>query len=97
MAVYVDTCRSPLGRMCMCHMLADILPELHEMARKIGMKPEWFQNEAGQVPHYDVSVTRRREAVRLGAIDIDRRGMALLIRRLRETGNAPARRHPAGV
>lgn len=96
MAVYVDSNRSPLGRMRICHMLADTLPELHEMARLIGMKPEWFQNEPGRVPHYDVSVTRRREAVRLGVVEVDRRGMALLIRRLRESGVAPARR-PLGV
>jgi len=33
-------------------MYADTLEELHAMAKKIGMRSEWFQNkENGDLPH----------------------------------------------
>jgi len=50
-----------------CHMAADTLEELHEMARKIGMKREWFQPGRGRHPHYDLVKSRRDKAVALGA------------------------------
>lgn len=84
MTVFVDSARNALGRMKMCHMIADTLAELHDMAEKIGMKREWFQ-EGASFPHYDVSLTRREKAVRLGAVELERRGIALKIRELRNT------------
>ena len=68
MAVYVDDYRGRLGRMIMCHMMADTVEELHEFAEKLGMKREWFQN--GSAPHYDVSLTRRALAIKLGAVEL---------------------------
>lgn len=54
-----------------CHMYADTPEELHTMARRIGMKPSWFQRHP-VVDHYDLVESRRDEAVRLGAIEHDR-------------------------
>lgn len=81
MSVYIDTSRNRLGRMMMCHMLADTLEELHAMADRIGMKREWFQPES--TPHYDVSKTRRALAIQHGAIEADRHKVVELIRKYR--------------
>lgn len=87
MAVYVDNEQNQLGRMTMCHMFADTIAELHEMADKIGMRRAWFQPLS--FPHYDVAKGRRAHAVRLGAIEVDRR-QGFEIRRA-------LRKHPAFV
>jgi len=74
MAVYVD----PLmdhgwvlrGRSTKnCHLLADSLEELHEMAQAIGMKKEWFQPKS--LPHYDLTESRRDKAIELGAVEME--------------------------
>lgn len=80
MAVYVDDARHPFGRMLMGHMLADTLGELHDMARAIGMQRRWYQPLSH--PHYDVSLERRAVAVSLGALQVDRRGIVTVKRRL---------------
>ncbi|HWA07955.1 MAG TPA: DUF4031 domain-containing protein [Opitutaceae bacterium] len=51
-----------------CHLWADTLEELHTMAAKIGMRPEWFQDKPG-FPHYDLVPPRREAALKLGAIE----------------------------
>lgn len=79
MAVYVDEARNPFGRMVMCHMWADTAAELHAMAEAIGMKRRWFQALDGpqgckaSFPHYDVSLSRRSQAIDLGAVIVGRR------------------------
>lgn len=83
MAVYVDKARNQFGRMIMCHMVADTLDELHDMADRIGMRREWFQ--PASFPHYDLSLMRRRAAIDAGAVEVDRRGVVMVIRRFRET------------
>lgn len=52
------------------HMYANELGELHEMAERLGMKPEWFQPyPEHSLPHYDLSRTRRAQAIVLGAVE----------------------------
>jgi len=82
MAVYVDKPAHPLGRMIMCHMLADSLEELHAMADKIGISRHHFQTNSS-TPHYDICKSKRSLAVKYGAVEADRSAIVNVIRRLR--------------
>lgn len=81
MPVYVDDARNSYGRMIMCHMLADTLDELHGMAKIIGMRSTWYQPLS--FPHYDVCQMRKVLAIEHGAIQVDRRQIVHIKRRLR--------------
>ena len=83
MAVYVDRAQYKFRRMIMCHMIADTLEELHDMAEKIGMKREWFQPQS--FPHYDVCKMRRKKAIDLGAIEVSDRELAKVMRKFKLT------------
>lgn len=52
------------------HMQADSVDELHAFAARIGLKREWFQSRPGRPDrdHYDLTRSRRDEAILLGAI-----------------------------
>jgi hypothetical protein len=70
--VYVDELRehdTPLRFKIWCHMTADSLGELHEMAEKIGMRREWFQLSRKGVPHYDLPAEKRDLALLYGAVE----------------------------
>lgn len=72
--IYVDDAFIPFGRMKMCHMVSDTsVEELHTFAEKIGMKREWFQDK--KIPHYDISMGKRELAIKLGAVEVDTRGL----------------------
>jgi len=79
MSVYVDKPIYKYRRMIMCHMLADTIDELHNMADKIGINRKWFQSQASS-PHYDICKTKREQAVKFGAIEVDRRSLIKIIR-----------------
>lgn len=64
----------PRGHKQWCHMgTNDLSPEgleeLHAMARKIGMKREWFQGSTDH-KHYDLVPSKRAKAVKFGAIEL---------------------------
>lgn len=76
--IYVDILKEyPLGTVrgaervkYWCHMWADSIDELHRMAVRIGMRVSWFQGlPKHKFPHYDLSKTRRNQALLLGAVD----------------------------
>lgn len=79
MSVYVDNMRAKVGRMVMCHMLADSDEELHAMADLIGVARKWHQKPGTEHSHYDIALSKRALAVAAGAIEIDRRGVYNLI------------------
>lgn len=81
MGVYLDTARNRLGRMIMCHMIADTPSELHGMAEFIGLKREWFQLLS--FPHYDVSLSRKEIAVGRGVIILERREFHLKMKEIK--------------
>lgn len=71
MGVYVDAPIYPfIGRsgrkMMMCHMVADTLAELHDMAEKLGVRAH-FQAHT-RYPHYDICKSKRTQALSLGAM-----------------------------
>lgn len=51
----------------MSHMMTNgSIEELHDFAKGLGLKREWFQN-TGNHPHYDVSESKRKAAINRGA------------------------------
>jgi hypothetical protein len=70
MPVYVDNSIGTFypGRKT-SHMVADTVEELHAMADKISVKRTWFFQ--GKLPHYDVSQSKRAQAIKAGAIEIN--------------------------
>jgi hypothetical protein len=66
-----------------CHLFTDgPLDELHSFAAQIGMKRAWFQDKS--TPHYDLTPTRRKLAVAIGAVEVDRRQAVAIWRAQRE-------------
>lgn len=82
MPVYVDQAQYQVGRMLMCHMLADTPLELFDMASAIEVDHRWFQKRASS-PHFDICKEKRKLAVALGAIEVDRRGLMEVIKSIR--------------
>lgn len=82
MTVYVDDMRAPLGRMVMCHMVADSPAELLAMADRIGVARRWLQDAGTCREHFDVCAAKRAAAVAAGAVEISQRELgAMLIAR----------------
>lgn len=89
MTVYVDNFRVPAtikgirGRWS--HLTADTEAGLHKFAASMGLKAEWFQTCEpchSTLPcvhwHYDVTDSKREEAITAGAKPIDIREMGAL-------------------
>ena len=85
-SVYVDPIRPvEYGRWkYACHMIADTLDELHSMAGAIGMQRSWFQPSS--FPHYDLLRFRREAAVKLGAVELEKRPFIHKLREIRDRG-----------
>lgn len=79
MTVYVDDMRAPYGRMIMGHMIADTDDELHAMAQRIGIARKWWQSpEKTSGSHYDIALSKKAMAVKLGAKEITMRQLAAM-------------------
>jgi DNA/RNA endonuclease G (NUC1) len=88
MSVYVDTAITPFGRMLMCHMVADSHTELMEMAAKLDLKSKWLQHENTYKEHFDICLSKRTQAINLGAVVINRRQLASFLARKRKVYDA---------
>ena len=87
MTVYIDNVRNRLGPMIMCHMIADSIDELHVMAARLNLKRAWFQHDTSN-PHYDISLSKRKRSIELGAVVCDRRTFVGHLQRIREARHA---------
>jgi len=63
-----------------CHLVADTEEELHNFAKKLGLKREWFQKHP-KLDHYDLTKNKRIKAVKMGAVEITRKEMVKMIRK----------------
>ena len=86
MSVYVDrlfptipTRRWPYKKAC--HLFADSREELMAFAEKMKLAPWWIQERT--LLHFDLTESRRKEAVHLGAIEVDAKAVVEHIRRNR--------------
>lgn len=81
MAVYVDALMSYADKQIAdaakrhgrqwCHLIGDDVEELHRFAQSIGLRRSWFQGNSS-MPHYDLTPGKRQQAIKKGAIEIDR-------------------------
>jgi hypothetical protein len=78
--VYVDNMEASFGRMTMCHMIADSTLELLEMADRIGVRRKWIQKPGTSHEHLDICLSKRAQAVRLGAREITMIELARILR-----------------
>lgn len=71
MTVYVDEFPyTGWGKWCGgAHMLGTDIDELHEMAKKIGLRRSWFQDST--FPHYDLTKSKRLKALAEGATEVE--------------------------
>lgn len=84
MTVYVDDVRHQFGRMVMCHMWADSLPELLAMADRIGVQRKWLQQPPkASWLHFDVTIGCKAKAIAAGAVLTDRFGPSEHVAKLR--------------
>ncbi|MGT2430927.1 DUF4031 domain-containing protein [Cupriavidus basilensis] len=82
MTIYVDDECIPWRGKQWCHLVADSLTELHDFARRLGLRRSWFQ-ERSVYPHYDVTVSVRDKALVLGASIGDRSTIITCAKRLK--------------
>ena len=87
MTVYVDDFRAAFGRMVMCHMVADDQAELVSMARTIGVDPKWIQHPGTPKVHFDIALSKRALAVKAGAVEIEAKSLAAMVRRRHVLGH----------
>lgn len=94
MTVYVDEIRDwtliakarGLRHSHWCHLTADTEEELHAFAARLGLRRSWFQKKSDRDYrwHYDIVPSKRAQAVRMGAQEVDRRFVGQLMIRRRE-------------
>lgn len=80
--VYVDDEQIAWRGKVWCHMVADTPEELHAFAQILGLKRAWFQSKS-VYPHYDVTISVRAKALRMGAVLADRPTLMACAKRMK--------------
>ena len=62
-------------------MLADTTDELLTMADMIGVARKWIQKSGTPHEHFDIARSKRKLAVAVGAVEIDRRTLGGILRK----------------
>ena len=79
MAVYVDNFNCEFKGMIMCHMVADTTDELIEMVEKIGVSKKHIQYPNTPNEHFDICLSKKKLALKLGAKEINFREYAMFV------------------
>lgn len=64
------------------HLTATTLDELHAFAADLGLRREWFQDHP-LLPHYDLTIAKRRAALDAGAVVVPIRKQLIAAREAR--------------
>ena len=71
-----------------CHMFTDgDLDDLHSFALRLRLRRSWFQWKPTGLPHYDLTESKRRQAIALGAVEVDRREVVRCLHYWRQKRN----------
>lgn len=80
MAVYVDAMRTEATvagtHAEWSHLTADTTDELNAFAARLGLRPAWLQYPGTWKEHYDVTESKRKLALKRGALPISLRQSA---------------------
>lgn len=83
MAVYIDdfykTDGSHFRRMKISHLIADSREELFAITDKLKLKRKYLQKENTSHEHFDVCMSKRKEAIKLGAIEVSYRRLGAMV------------------
>lgn len=79
MTVYVDDMRMKArpkgyrgwGQPLWSHLMADTHEELMDFADQLGLNAGWLQHEGRITEHFDVTDTKRKLALKLGAVPVE--------------------------
>lgn len=90
MTVYVDGLVNHGWRLGpSCHLIGETEGELHRLAARCGLQRRWFQAPPrASFPHYDLTESRRRIAVELGAVELERKAFVEKMREIRAKSRA---------
>lgn len=88
MAVYVDMIGPTIPNKHWpykkgCHLIGDTETELHDFAKRVGLKRTWHQKKPFSISHYDLTIYMRRKAIKYGAIPISQHAFVVRLRRAR--------------
>lgn len=83
MPVYVDEPIFAWRGKKWCHLFCEDEPTLHEFAQRLGLLRGWFQKPPkASWKHYDITAAKRMQAIRLGAISVDKYEALIVSRRM---------------